>query len=161
MTNRNVEMMVMNKKVKRISSRKRAFTLLEVLMVVVIIGLLAAFVGPQFFSAGDRAREDLAQAAVTSGLGGALDLYRVHMGTFPLSDEGGLQLLMEPPEDEELAEKWDGPYLKKATDLQDPWGVEWIYVYPGDINENSYDLSSAGPDKEPDTEDDIKNWQET
>lgn len=151
----------MKKKTRHVRARKRAFTLLEVLMVVIIIGLLAAFVAPQFFSAPDRVKKDLAKATVTTGLNGVLDLYRAHMGSYPLSDEGGLQLLLEPPDDEELAKRWEGPYLKKAADLQDPWGVEWIYECPGQYNEKLYDLSSAGPDKQADTEDDIKNWQDT
>lgn len=151
----------MKKKTRHVSTQKRAFTLLEVLMVVIIIGLLAAFVVPRFFSAPDRVKRDLANATVNTGLNGALDLYRAHMGAYPLSDEGGLQLLLEAPDDEELAKNWEGPYLKKAADLKDPWGVEWIYECPGEYNEKSYDLSSAGPDKQADSEDDIKNWEET
>lgn len=142
-------------------SHVRAFTLLEVLMVVVIIGLLAAFVVPNFFGAGERARKDLTQALIDSGLNGALDLYRAHMGTYPPSDEGGLELLVEPPEEEEQAEKWAGPYIQKAEDLRDAWGNELFYEFPGEYNENSYDLYSAGPDGEEGTDDDIKNWRET
>jgi general secretion pathway protein G len=151
-------MVLMNGKSRKARSRNRAFTLLEVLMVVVIIGLLAAFVAPNFFGAGERAKRDLAQATVDRGLNGALDLYRTHMGSYPLTEDGGLQLLLEPPDDEELAENWSGPYLKSAKELQDPWGNEWIYENPGEYNETSYDLSSAGKDGEDGTEDDITNW---
>lgn len=151
----------MKKNTFKVRGQRRAFTLLEVLMVVVIIGLLAAFVAPQFFSAGDRARIDLAKAAVTSGLSGALDLYKAHMGEYPPSDAGGLKLLMEGPDDEEARKKWAGPYLKKASDLKDPWEHEWIYRAPGEYNKTSYDLSSAGQDKQEGTDDDITNWERT
>jgi len=139
---------------------RRAFTLLEVLMVVVIIGLLAAFVAPQFFGAGEKAKVQLAQATVDSGFANALDVYRAHMGDYPRSDDGGLKLLLEPPQDEKLAKKWAGPYLK-AKDLMDPWGNEYIYQYPGKYNEKGYDLSSPGRDGQEGTDDDIVNWQRT
>lgn len=149
--------MMMRSRINR--NRKRAFTLLEVLMVVVIIGLLAAFVAPNFFSAGDKAKKDLASAAVKSGLNGALDLYKAHVGTYPPSDEGGLKLLLEPPSNEELAKKWSGPYLKSAEDLKDPWGHEWKYECPGKYNTKAYDLSSDGESSSSD--DDITNWAKT
>ncbi len=142
-------------------SRVRAFTLLEVLMVVVIIGLLAAFVVPNFFGAGEKAKKDLTQALVDSGLNGALDLYRAHMGNYPKTDDGGLTLLLEQPDDEDLAKKWHGPYIKKAKDLKDPWGQDLLYAFPGEVNENGYDLSSTGPDTEEGTDDDIINWERT
>ena len=146
---------------RKVRSRVRAFTLLEVLMVIVIIGLLAAFVVPNIFGAGEKAKIDLTQATVDSGFSNALDLYRAHMGSYPASDEGGLSMLMQKPDDEELAKKWAGPYLKRAGDLIDAWGSEYIYEFPGEYNEGSYDLSSAGPDKQGGTDDDIKNWKDT
>lgn len=149
----------MKRKTRR--TKVRAFTLLEVLMVVVIIGLLAAFVVPNFFQTGEKAKRDLVQTTVNSGLNGALDLYRMHMGQYPKSDEEGLRALLERPDDEELEKNWAGPYLKKAEDLVDPWGNEYIYECPGDINQDSYDLSSAGPDGQSGNDDDIKNWKES
>ncbi len=149
----------MNTRKTHRNAQRRAFTLLEVLMVVVIIGLLAAFVAPNFFGAGERAKVDLAAAAVKSGLNGALDLYKAHVGTYPPSEDGGLKLLLEPPQNEELAKKWSGPYLKKAEDLKDPWTHEWIYECPGKYNEKSYDLSSGGGTDGAD--DDITNWEKT
>jgi general secretion pathway protein G len=146
---------------RKLHARRRAFTLLEVLMVVVIIGLLAAFVVPNFFGAGDRAREDLTKALIKSGINGALDLYRAHMGTYPPSEEGGLELLHTAPEDEEKAEDWAGPYIKKAEDLRDAWGNELIYEFPGEYNENGYDLASPGPNGTAGDEDDITNWERT
>jgi len=150
----------MTGKQSRRPAGRRAFTLLEVLMVVVIIGLLAAFVAPQFFGAGEKAKVQLAQATVDSGFANALDVYRAHMGDYPRSDDGGLKLLLEPPQDEKLAKKWAGPYLK-AKDLVDPWGNEYIYQYPGKYNEKGYDLSSPGRDGQEGTDDDIVNWQWT
>ncbi|MCK4343509.1 MAG: type II secretion system major pseudopilin GspG [Phycisphaerae bacterium] len=146
---------------RRVRSRVRAFTLLEVLMVVVIIGLLAAFVVPSFFGAGEGVKIDLTQATIDSGLGGSLKMYRVHMGHYPTEDEGGLMALIEEPEDEELAKKWHGPYLEKVTNLRDAWGNELIYESPGKYNEDGYDLSSAGPDEQEDTDDDLCNWEKT
>lgn len=154
----NVENIKMERQNWIARKRKRAFTLLEVLMVVVIIGLLAAFVAPQLFGVSEGAKIDLARSAVESGLGGALDLYRAAMGTYPPSDDGGLKLLLEPPHDEELAKKWRGPYLD-AKKLKDPWGKEWIYECPGKYNEKSYDLSSGGSTDSAD--DDITNWERT
>lgn len=155
----DAETNTMTQRIVRARPRRRAFTLLEVLMVVVIIGLLAAFVAPNFFGAGERAKLDLAKATVKSGLNGALDLYRTHVGAYPPSDDGGLKLLLEAPQDEETRAKWSGPYLKKAEDLKDPWGREWRYEAPGKYNETSYDLSSDGPTTNAD--DDITNWQKT
>jgi general secretion pathway protein G len=149
----------MNWKTRR--SKARAFTLLEVLMVVVIIGLLAAFVVPNLFGTGEKAKIDLTQAVVDSGFNGALDLYRMHMSKYPQSEDEGLMALIEEPDDEEEAKEWAGPYLKKAGDLTDPWGNEYLYECPGTYNEESYDLSSAGPDGQEGTDDDIQNWTES
>ncbi|MGD8453050.1 MAG: type II secretion system major pseudopilin GspG [Phycisphaerae bacterium] len=150
-------MMSRQKRVRRI---RRAFTLLEVLMVVAIIGLLAAFVVPNLFGRREAAQVSLVQSTVDRGLNGALDLYKVDMGRYPREDDGGLMALYEQPDDDEEAKKWHGPYVKKADDLKDSWGIDYIYECPGTYNENSYDLSSAGPDRESGTEDDIKNWTE-
>jgi general secretion pathway protein G len=141
--------------------RARAFTLLEVLMVVVIIGLLAVFVAPSFFGTGEKAKEDLTRAKIESGLGGALKMYRVHMDHYPTDDEGGLKALIDKPSDEELAKKWAGPYIERLTDLKDAWGNDLIYKCPGQYNEQGYDLSSPGHDGQEGTEDDIVNWQKS
>jgi general secretion pathway protein G len=141
-------------------NRRRAFTLLEVLMVVVIIGLLAAFVAPSFFGAGDQTKVKLVQATVDSGFANALDVYRAAMGDYPRSEDGGLKLLIEAPQDEKQAKKWAGPYLK-AKDLVDPWEHEYLYQYPGKYNDKGYDLSSPGKDGQEGTDDDIVNWKRT
>jgi general secretion pathway protein G len=150
----------MKRKLRQSGLPRRAFTLLEVLMVVVIIGILAALVVPNFFGAQEGAKEDLTRALVDSGVNGTLDMYRMHMGRYPTTDEG-LAALIEEPDDEELAEKWRGPYLKEGAKLQDAWGHDLIYESPGQYNENTYDLSSPGKDGQEGTEDDITNWEKT
>jgi general secretion pathway protein G len=142
---------------RRTRTRARAFTLLEVLMVVIIIGLLAAFVVPNLWDVEGKQRTKLAQAAVDSGLSGTLDLYRAAMGRYPTTDEG-LITLYQPPDDEEEAKKWV-QVIKKPDDLKDQWGHAYIYTCPGQYNEKSYDLSSAGPDGQEGTDDDVVNWK--
>jgi len=150
----------MRRRLRKAGCRRRAFTLLEVLMVVVIIGILAALVVPNFFGASEGARKDLTKALIDSGINGTLDLYRMHMGRYPTSEEG-LAALVERPDDDELAERWRGPYIKDGSKLKDAWGHDLIYECPGRYNEGSYDLSSPGPDGQEGTEDDITNWEKT
>ncbi|MBU0641322.1 MAG: type II secretion system major pseudopilin GspG [Planctomycetes bacterium] len=142
-------------------NRRRAFTLMEVLMVIVIIGILAAFVVPNFFNVGEDAKKKMTQALLDSGVNGTLDMYKLHIGHYPTEEEGGLLALVEPPEDEELAEKWAGPYLKDGAKLKDAWGNELIYVSPGEYNEETYDLSSPGANGVEGDDDDVANWDRT
>lgn len=137
--------------------RRRAFTLLEVLMVIVILGVLAALIVPQFMGTEKRAKVDLTKAQIEA-LGSDLERFRLHVGRYPTTDEG-LAVLLTAPDDEEVAEKWAGPYIKKPA--RDAWQNDLIYESPGTYNENSYDLSSAGPDQQAGTDDDIKNWEST
>lgn len=146
----------------RNARRARAFTLLEVLMVVVIIGLLAAFVVPSFINAPNTAKIGLTEAAIgpNGSLPSALKMYRLAMGKYPSTDEG-LMALVEPPDDEELAKKWKtggGPFIEEVKGLKDQWGNDYNYEYPGSYNKESFDLSSNGPDGESGTDDDICNW---
>lgn len=150
----------MKRKQRRTAIRRRAFTLLEVLMVVVIIGILAALVVPNFFGAQEGAKIDLTKALIDSGVNGTLDMYRMHMGRYPTTDEG-LAALVEQPDDEELAEKWRGPYIKDGSKLKDAWGNDLVYESPGQYNENTYDLSSTGPNGQEGDDDDITNWEKT
>src|SRR5690349_11091674 len=98
------------------NSQTRGFTLLELLVVMVIIGLLAAYVAPRYFSQVGKSEVRAAQAQIAA-LGSALDTYRLDMGGYP-STEQGLAALMAAPSG---ATRWNGPYLKKAVPL-DPWG---------------------------------------
>jgi len=139
------------------SRRRGGFTLLEVLLVVGIIALLAAFVVPQFMGTQRGVEIDTAKNMVDSGgpLGIQLQLYRMHIGKFPEE----LKELYEKPDDEEEAEKWRGPYIDNPEKLKDPWGNELQYKCPGDVNEEGYDLWSTGPDGEDGTDDDLTNWK--
>jgi general secretion pathway protein G len=129
------------------------FTLLELLVVIVIIGLLAGYVAPRFFSQIGKSEVKVAAAQIDA-LGKALDQYRLDVGKYPSTEEG-LRVLMEPPAN---LPKWAGPYLKKAVP-DDPWGRPYVYRFPGERGE--YDLYSFGKDGQPGgagEAEDIVNW---
>jgi len=133
-------------------TRRSAFTLIELLLVLVILGILAAIVVPKFAGRTEQARLTAAQTQISS-FGTALDAFEVDNGYYP-KGKAGLMDLVQPPRD---AQNWKGPYLKEVP--KDPWNSEYIYEFPGRRNGNSYDLSSAGPDGKAGSEDDISNWQ--
>ena len=121
---------------RRALSRQTAFTLIELLAVIAILGLIAAFAVPQVLKWVSGARSDSARIQIDA-LGGSIDLYRLEVGSFPPT----LEALVEKPPG---VDKWDGPYLKKTVIPKDPWGNDYIYRYPG--NNGSYDLMSLGAD---------------
>jgi general secretion pathway protein G len=136
-----------------IPNKPRGFTLLELLVVMVIIGMLAGFVAPRFFAQIGKSETKVARAQLDA-LEKALDQYRLDVGGYP-SSEQGLVALMERPAG--LA-KWSGPYLKKTVP-QDPWGRPYIYKSPGEHGE--FDLLSYGKDGQPGGSgeaEDITNW---
>ena len=124
--------------------REAGFTLVELLVVLIILGLIAAFAAPQVIKFVGGAKTDSARIQIER-LSGVLDLYRLQVGRYP-SDQG-LIALIEPPAD---APNWDGPYLKKADSLIDPWGRPYLYRFPGEHGD--YDLYTLGADGQEDGE---------
>ena len=118
--------------------KKQGFTLIELLIVIIIIGLLAALVGPKLFGKVSVAKLKAAKAQIEL-FGTALDALRLDVGRYPNTEEG-LKALREKPTD---MNAWKGPYLPKEIPL-DPWGRPYIYKAPGDHGE--YDLISLGLD---------------
>ena len=132
---------------------KNGFTLLELLVVMVIIGLLAGYVAPRYFSQVGKSEVKAARAQMDA-LDKALEQYRLDTGRFPTTEQG-LAALNTKPGDEP---KWQGPYLKKAVPL-DPWGNAYVYRQPG--THGDFDLMSYGKDSQPGGQDeaaDITSW---
>lgn len=135
-------------------THQKGFTLLELLVVLVIIGLLVGIVGPNLFKNVGKSEITTARAQIDA-LSKAVDQYRLDNGRYPSNEEGLAALVVKPAN----APSWSGPYLKKAVPL-DPWGMPYTYHVPGTHN-NDYDLFSYGPDKSPggtDQNADIGNW---
>ena len=135
------------------ATRVAGFTLLELLVVMVIIGMLASFVAPKFFAQIGKSQTKTARAQIDA-LEKSLDQYRLDTGHYPTTEQG-LAALNERPAGEA---KCSGPYLKKSVPM-DPWSHAYIYKNPGEHSE--YDLLSYGKDGQPggtDEAEDITNW---
>lgn len=133
----------------------RGFTLLELLVVLVILGLLASLVGPQVLKQLGSSKTKTAVLQIEE-LSSALDLYRLEVGGYPKSSKG-LRALIEKPSD---APNWNGPYLTKKVIRKDPWGFEYHYVFPGENGE--FDLFSLGADDQQGGEgenQDVVSWE--
>lgn len=129
------------------------FTLLELLVVMVIIGLLAGFVAPRYFAQVGKSQVKVARAQIDA-LDKALDQFRLDMGRYPTTEEG-LDVLVTPPSNEP---SWGGPYLKKGVPM-DPWGRPYAYQQPG--THGDFDLLSYGKDGRPGgtgEDADLTNW---
>ena len=121
--------------------KARGFTLLELLVVIVIIGLLAGYVAPRYFSQVGRSEIQVARAQIDS-LEKALDQYRLDLRRYPSAEEGLEALVAQPGS----VKGWNGPYLKKAVP-NDPWGRPFVYRVPGEKGE--FELASLGRDGKP------------
>jgi general secretion pathway protein G len=133
--------------------RQPGFTLLELLVVMVILGLLAGYVAPKYFAQVGKSETKTARMQVES-LEKSFDMYRLDTGHYP-STEQGLEALVTQPQNEP---KWSGPYLKKAIP-SDPWGRKYMYKFPG--KHGDYDIHSFGKDGQPGGQGDnadITNW---
>ena len=135
----------------------KAFTLIELLLVITIISVLAAVVVPRFFGRSQEARIVAARQTIVGTFGIALDLFEQDTGRYPRSDEG-LRVLVENPQ----ITNWRGPYLKTTTVPLDPWGNEYKYSYPSELTSSEflYDIISAGPDGTLGNNDDVTNHDE-
>ncbi len=134
--------------------KSSGFTLLELLVVMVIIGMLVSYVGPKYFSQVGKSQVKTVLAQI-DGLEKALDTYRLEVGHYPTTEQGLAALITAPANEP----KWNGPYLKKAVP-PDPWGNPYVYKSPGEHGE--IDLMSYGSDGQSggDTGEtkDIGNW---
>jgi len=128
---------------RRPARRARGFTLLELLVVIIVLGLLAGLVAPQIFGRVGEAKVTSAQTQMAL-LGTALDSYRLDNGGYPTTEQG-LQALREKPSREPVPANWRGPYLRKALPL-DPWERPYLYRAPGVRNVTGYDLATLGRD---------------
>ena len=129
---------------------RRGFTLIEILLVVIILGILIGLVAPRYAGRSEEVRRQAAKADLEGGVALALDLYELDMGRYPQRLE---DLVSKPAS----AGTWKGPYLKKGLP-KDPWGHAYVYRYPGTHNADSYDLSSSGSDGQEGNPDDVTNW---
>lgn len=126
----------------RKNRKRKAFTLVELLVVVLIITMLAAFVTPRLFSGIGKTKADLTKAKMAI-VENALHRFNIDCGRFP-DDAEGLDVLIEPPADMEEG-KWAGPYCKRS-DLVDLWDNPYIYIAEGEYNPGGFDLISLGQD---------------
>ena len=139
------------------SSRTAAFTLLEILVVLAIIGLLAGLAVSNSDKIFGHSQEAVAKIFVRDSLKTSLVRYRIDLGDYPSTAEG-MQALLTAPANK--GDRWRGPYIDSPGSKLpvDPWSEPYQYRYPGTKNKGGYDLFSKGPDKVEGTDDDIGNW---
>lgn len=138
--------------------RRAGFTLMQLIVVIVVIAVLAGLVGPMVLGNVSDAKVQAARAQIEL-FGLALDAYRLDNDAYPTSDQG-LGSLRTRPASEPAPRRWRGPYLRKEVPA-DPWGRAYIYLSPGHVNPESYDLLSYGRDGRPGGEGenaDITSW---
>ncbi len=130
------------------------FTLIEIMLVVIIIGALAAMVIPRLTGRSDQAKVTAAKADIEAHLATALKLYELDNGNFPTTSQG-LEALLVKPSTNPAPTNWNGPYIEKKP--LDPWGRPYVYSSPGD-HRADYDLSSKGKNISKE-DDDVTNWK--
>jgi general secretion pathway protein G len=141
-------------KTRRFRSR-RGFTLLELLVVLVILGLLAGVIGPQVMKHVGTSKSKTATVQIEE-LGTAVDMYRLEVGSYPTTAQG-LAVLVQRPAG---VEQWNGPYLRKSVVPKDPWGRDYQYRHPGE--HGNFDIYSLGADNADGGEGesaDVVNWK--
>ena len=131
----------------------KGFTLIELMLVVIIIGVLVSMVVPRLVGRSEEARISAAKADINANISVALDLYELDNGRYPSTQEGLAALMIKPVS----AVNWKGPYLKRKP--VDPWGSEYAYRFPGGRS-TDYDLYSFGLDGAEGGDDDVANWEE-
>jgi general secretion pathway protein G len=147
---------------KRQNRRIEAFTLIEIMAVVIIIGLLSGIVGTAIFQRVDQGKTTAASAQI-SNLESVLELYRMDNGRFPTTDQGLEALVNQPSGDAAVRNYPPGGYLRGGRLPRDPWGEPYHYEAPGQHNQHSFDLWSTGSDGNlggEGTDADIGNWAE-
>lgn len=147
--------MLLQSSKRRRTRDSSGFTLIELMIVMAIIALLAAFVAPRFLGKKEQAEVQAARAQIEM-FGTALDAFRLDVGRYPTTEEGLDALIHKPAS----ADRWDGPYLRKELIPTDPWKNPYLYKSPGD--HGAYDIISYGADKTPGGEGnnrDINSWE--